>query len=266
VAEARLQKLLAAAGLCSRRGAEEMIRRGLVSVNGEVVADQGRLVDPDTARITVAGRPLAKSEPQRYYMFHKPENYLTSMGDPFGRPTIRPFLERLDVRVYPVGRLDNDVSGVLILTNDGELGKRLMHPSYMVPKTYRARVKGEPSERELDMIRSGKLVVGDKPCAPARARMLDSGPDAGWLELTLTEGRHRQVKKMCAAVGHRVVKLKRIAYCGLRLPGTLKAGDIVELDDAQVRHLKVKVGLLPPGDSESKKTPASKNVRGTKTN
>jgi pseudouridine synthase len=241
--EVRLQKYLATAGLCSRRRAEALMREGRVKVDGIPATELGFKIDPALVKVTVDDQAVSQSDELGYYMFHKPGGYLTSLSDPQGRPTIRPFLEALPIRVFPVGRLDRDVSGLLILTNDGELGKRLMHPSYMVPKIYRTLVRGDPGEEELNLLRSGRLIIEGKPAAPAEARIVRTGPDRGWLELVLTEGRHRQVKRMCGAVGHGVIKLKRLAYCGLWLPEALKAGEIMELSLDQVNALKTKVGL-----------------------
>jgi pseudouridine synthase len=151
-----------------------------------------------------------------------------------------------EVRLFPVGRLDRDVSGLLILTNDGELAKRLMHPSRMVPKVYRVLVEGDPDGAFLRLLSSGRLIVEGRPAAPAEARLVRSGPDRGWVELVLTEGRNRQVKRMCAAAGRPVVRLKRIAYCGLPLPPDLPPGAMRPLTASQVRVLKAAVGLAGP--------------------
>jgi 23S rRNA pseudouridine2605 synthase len=239
----RLQKILASSGLTSRRGAENLIRKGVVAVDGQTVNDQGRLVDPEISAITVEGRTIKQPEGLKYYLFHKPKGFLTTLFDPQKRPTIRPFLESLPVRVYPVGRLDMDVSGVLILTNDGELAKRLMHPSYLIPKVYRAKVKGVPNRSALELLSSGRLIIEDKPIAPAKVSLLSKGPDKGWLELNLTEGRHRQVKRMCSASGHPVIELKRICYCGLTIPAALEPGQIAELSASNVKMLLDRVGL-----------------------
>jgi pseudouridine synthase len=214
-----------------------------VKVDGEIVCDLGRKVDMASSTITVDEIPVKNLQGLRYYMFHKPKGYLTTLSDPQNRPTVLRFLEKLPARVYPVGRLDMDVSGLLILTNDGELAKRLMHPSYMIPKVYRARVEGVPDEGALKLLTDGSLIIGGKPISPAKARVLPTGPDKGWLELTLTEGRHRQVKRMCAACGHPVIELKRVCYCDLKLPSHLLAGQISELTSAQLQTLLKKVGL-----------------------
>ncbi|MDR2387176.1 MAG: rRNA pseudouridine synthase [Deltaproteobacteria bacterium] len=252
MAQVRLQKYLAEVGLCSRRKAEDLMRQGRVTVDGQVTEAPGHMIDPETATVALDGQVVGPPQKLAYYMFHKPSGFLTTLDDPRGRPTVKGFLDKLPVRVYPVGRLDLDVSGLLILTNDGQLAMRLMHPSYLVSKIYRAKVKGLPSEEKLDLLRTGQILILGKPAAPAKARMLKSGPDKGQLELTLTEGRHRQVKRMCAAIGHEVIRLKRIAYCDLPLPPDLPPGQTRKLSPSEIRHLKAQVGLVP-ADSDPKK-------------
>ncbi len=233
----RLQKIIAEAGLASRRGAERLIAEGRVKVNGRVVTEQGLKVDPGRDKIAVDGRLLPAPQKLHYFMFHKPAGYLTTLSDPQGRPTIKPWLDRLPVRVFPVGRLDMDVEGLLILTNDGPLAKNLMHPASQVPKIYRVKVEGRPDEAALDRLRSGRLMLGDRPAAPAEAQLVKTADDRAWILLTLTEGRHHQVKRMCSAIGHPVLKLKRVAYAGLEL-GQLRREDIRPLTAAEVRLLR----------------------------
>ncbi|MDR1312590.1 MAG: rRNA pseudouridine synthase [Deltaproteobacteria bacterium] len=239
----RIQKILADAGICSRRGAERLIREGRVTVNG-APAGLGSKAAPGKDSVAVDGAEVGAAEGLRYYMFHKPAGFLTALSDAkLGRATVMPFLEGLPARVYPVGRLDRDVSGFLVLTNDGELARRLMHPSYMVPKLYLASVKGEPDRADLELLGSGRLVMDGKRVAPAKARIVARGEDRGAVELTLTEGRHRQVKRMLSAVGHPVVVLKRKAYAGIPLDPALAPGETRPLTDREVRILKRKVGL-----------------------
>lgn len=240
--EDRLQKIIAEAGLASRRGAEKLIAEGRVMVDGQVVDQAGLKVDPAKSRIAVDGRTLPPPQRPRYYMFHKPAGYLTTLSDPKGRPTIKPYLETLPVRVFPVGRLDMDVEGLLILTNDGDLAKKLMHPSFQVPKVYRVKVSGRPDEADLEKLRSGRLMLGDRPAAPAGVELIKEAEDRAWLLLTLTEGRHHQVKRMCSAVGHPVLKLKRVSYAGLDL-GTLRREMIRPLTFSEIRALKEAVGI-----------------------
>ncbi len=240
----RLQKIIAEAGLASRRGAERLIDEGRVSVNGRVVTEPGSKADPGRDEIKVDGRLLPAPQKPSYYMFHKPAGYLTTLSDPQGRPTIKEFLDRLPVRLFPVGRLDMDVEGLLILTNDGALAKKLMHPSSHVPKTYRVKVSGLPDEEALETLRSGGLMLGDRPAAPALAELIKTAEDRAWIFLTLTEGRHHQVKRMCSAIGHPVLKLKRVSFGGLEL-GPLRREMIRPLSPAEVRLLKEAAGLEP---------------------
>jgi 23S rRNA pseudouridine2605 synthase len=240
----RIQKIIADAGITSRRGAERLILEGRVSVNGIAVTNLGARAVPGTDAVEVDGAAVGAPEALRHYMFHKPAGYLTALSDvKLGRATIMHFLKRLPERVYPVGRLDRDVSGILILTNDGELARRLMHPSYLVPKIYRAAVEGSPGERALNLLRSGRLMMDGKPCAPAEARIIARGEDRGSVELTLTEGRHRQVKRMLSAAGHPVTVLKRRSYAGIPLDPDLPPGGIRPLTALEIRTLRRKVGL-----------------------
>ena len=238
----RLQKVIAEAGLCSRRGAEKLIAEGRVAVNGRTVQECGVKVNPDRDSVSVDGRPLPPPQKLHYFMFNKPSGYLTTLSDPKGRPTIKSYLNALPVRVFPVGRLDMDVEGLLLLTNDGELAKKLMHPSTKIPKIYLVKVDGLPDSKDLEKLRSGKLMLGDRPAAPAEAELIKTALDKagqarGWLLLTLTEGRHHQVKRMCSAVGHPVVKLKRVSYGGLER-GNLRREQIRALTAAEIRQLK----------------------------
>jgi pseudouridine synthase len=242
LSEERLQKILAAAGLASRRGAARLIMEGRVLVDGIPAQTPGQRIDPSSV-VTLDGLEIGASEQKIYLMLHKPAGYVTTLSDPQGRPAIKDLLGGVRQRVFPVGRLDRDVSGLLILTNDGELAKRLMHPSFMIPKVYRAKVEGRPGREFIETLRSGRIVIEGRPAAPAKARMLRSGPDAGCLELVLTEGRNRQVKRMCAAAGHPVEVLRRVAYCGIELPSNLPPGKHQRLSPEEVAMLKKSVGL-----------------------
>jgi 23S rRNA pseudouridine2605 synthase len=240
----RLQKIIAEAGLSSRRGAERLIANGKVKVNGIVVSNLGAKAVPGVDEISVSGKVIGTKEPTYYYMFHKPSGVLTALKDEqLNRPTIFSYIKELPVRVYPVGRLDRDVSGFLVLTNDGELASRLMHPSYRVPKVYRAKVNGIPDKNDLEMLQSGSLIIKGKPAAPAEAGIITKGPDKGFIELILTEGRHRQVKRMLKAIGHPVILLKRIAYSGIPLDPNLPPGSVRKLTAAEIQILKDRVLL-----------------------
>jgi 23S rRNA pseudouridine2605 synthase len=230
----RLAKYLAHAGVASRRAAEGLIGEGRVSVDGETVRDPARDVD-EANRVVVDSRVLAGPEPRVVYALHKPVGVLSTAHDPRGRPTVVELVgERAGEhrRLYPVGRLDADSSGLILLTNDGELANRLTHPRYGVAKTYRARVAGGPvGEVALGALRSG-VALEDGPTAPARVRRV--GGDQ--LELTISEGRNHQVRRMCEAVGHRVLALERVRLGPVRLGG-LPVGACRRLGQAEVQAL-----------------------------
>jgi 23S rRNA pseudouridine2605 synthase len=229
----RLAKHLAHAGVASRRSAEALIAAGRVRVDGELVRDPARDVD-ERNHVEVDDRPLAGPEPRVVYALHKPVGVLSTARDTHGRPTV---LELLDERrrLYPVGRLDADTSGLILLTNDGELANRLTHPRYEVPRTYRARIAGgPPGAGALNTLRAG-VELEDGPTAPARVRVLPGAGDE--LELTIREGRNHQVRRMCAAVGHPVLALRRIAFGPLRL-GDLAPGAHRRLGEAELRKLR----------------------------
>ncbi|MBW2092555.1 MAG: rRNA pseudouridine synthase [Deltaproteobacteria bacterium] len=238
----RLQKILAQAGVASRRGAEQLILAGRVKVNKKIVSKLGFKADSDKDLIEVDGRRIKLNTDKVYYLFYKPPGYLTTLKDPFGRPTISQLLRPIKKRVFPVGRLDMDTEGLLLLTNDGELSARLMHPRYHVPKSYRVKVKGQLSDMAQARLAGGMIVLGDRPVNPAKVEVIKRGQDRTWLMITLTEGRHRQIKRMCSQVGHPVLKLKRVSYGPLTL-GRLARGAIRPLKEAEVRVLKEMTGL-----------------------
>lgn len=253
----RLQKIIAQAGLASRRSAEKMILQGRVKVNGTVVTELGRKADPEKDKIEVDGRRIKLEKNNFYYIFNKPSGYLVTFKDTLNRPTITKFLTSLNHRVFPVGRLDMDTEGLLVLTNDGELSARLMHPRYHVPKTYRVKVKGRPSEMTMAKLAGGVLILGDKPVKPAVVDLIKQGRDRTWLSITLTEGRHRQIKRMCSQVGHPVLKLKRTQFGPLKL-GRLPSGAIRPLTVPEISAVKKAAGIAgkkrkPGSPAERKK-------------
>ena len=228
----RLARYLAHAGVASRRSAEAMIAAGRVSVEGEIVKDPARAVG-EGSRVAVDGRVLAGPEPRVLYAVNKPVGVVSTARDTHGRQTVVGLVSAPGLRLYPVGRLDADSSGLILLTNDGELANRLTHPRFEVPKTYVARVGGGPvGERALAALRAG-LELEDGPTAPAAARALG----AHTIELTIREGRNRQVRRMCAAVGHPVSALQRVGFGPLRLDG-LKEGASRRLSAAEVERLR----------------------------
>jgi 23S rRNA pseudouridine2605 synthase len=227
----RLAKYLAHAGVASRRAAEEIVRAGRVTVAGEVMLDPACDVD-ESSTVAVDGCLLAGAEETVVYVVNKPIGVVSTAKDTHGRPTVVELVAHETARLYPVGRLDADTTGLILLTNDGELAHRLTHPSFEVKKTYRASVRGGPvGEPALRRLREG-VRLEDGVTAPAQVRQLE----AGVLELTIHEGRNRQVRRMCEAVGHRVVALERIAFGPLRL-GRLPSGTHRRLKQAELQRL-----------------------------
>jgi 23S rRNA pseudouridine2605 synthase len=228
----RLVKYLAHAGVASRRAAEPLIAAGRVSVDGETVTDPARDVD-DRNIVSFDGRVLAGAEPHVVYVLHKPLGVLSTVSDTHGRPTVVELVPAGSLRLYPVGRLDSDSSGLILLTNDGELANRLTHPRFQVPKTYRATLaRGPVSGQALQQLRLG-VTLEDGPTAPAQVRRLASDV----IELTIREGRNRQVRRMCESVGHPVLALQRTAFGALKL-GELAPGEHRRLDEAELGRLR----------------------------
>jgi len=230
----RLQKVLARLGFGSRRACEELIADGRVTVDG-AVADLGRRVDVDTDTVAVDGAPVGVKPDLVHYLLNKPAGVITTADDPHGRPTVVDLVPA-EPRIFPVGRLDGDTEGLLLLTNDGQLAHRLTHPSFGVEKEYLAHVRGEPSRAALRGLRDG-IVLDDGPTAPARV----STVDASLLRITIHEGRNRQVRRMCEAVGHPVRRLVRTRI-GPIVDPKLAPGEWRALGRDEVRSLEVAVG------------------------
>jgi len=225
----RLAKRLAHAGVASRRAAETIVGEGRVRVGGELITDPARDVG-DGEEVTVDGRLLGGPEPRVVYALNKPVGVVSTARDTHGRPTVTELLDAAGARLYPVGRLDADSAGLILLTNDGELANRLMHPRYQVPKTYRVKIAGGAvGAPQLRALREG-VELEDGRTGPARVRSIGRGE----LELTISEGRNRQVRRMCEAVGHPVTELTRVAFGGLRLgslqPGAYRLLSLTEVD------------------------------------
>jgi 23S rRNA pseudouridine2605 synthase len=228
----RLAKYLAHAGVASRRAAEGLIAAGRVSVDGRPVTDPARAVD-EHSRVALDGRALDGPEPRVLYLLHKPVGVLSTARDERGRRTVLALVPAGGLRLYPVGRLDRDSSGLMLLTNDGELANRLTHPRFQVPKTYRVKLGGGPLGRAtLEALRRG-VELEDGPTAGARVRRLGEHE----LELTISEGRNRQVRRMCETVGHPVLELQRTRFGPLRL-GALGPGEHRRLRPAEVERLR----------------------------
>ena len=238
----RLQKIISAAGVTSRRKAEELIKAGRVSVNGRVISELGTKADPEHDHIRVNGRLLQGTRRQLYLLLNKPKGYVTTLNDPEGRPTVTDLLRGIGGRVYPVGRLDYASEGLLILTNDGELANLLTRAASHVPKTYLVKVSGRPAEDALAKLRSGVTLrdAGNAPfrTAPAKVRLLRDAPNP-WYEVTLIEGRNRQIHRMFKEVGHHVEKIKRVRYGPLQLD--VPPGEFRKLLPREVEQLKAAV-------------------------
>jgi 23S rRNA pseudouridine2605 synthase len=240
----RLAKHLAHAGVASRRAAEAMIAAGRVTVDGETVTDPARAVTGAEA-IVVDGAPVGTAPRHVVYAVHKPAGVVSTAHDTHGRPTVVDLVPEAGTRLYPIGRLDADTTGLILLTNDGELANHLTHPRYEVPKTYRAKVASPPvGDRALRRLRDG-VELDDGPTAPAQVRRLR--PDV--VELTIREGRKRQVRRMCEAVGHPVLALRRVAFGSLAL-GDLPAGANRRLTAAEVERLRA-AGRAPTRPARS---------------
>jgi 23S rRNA pseudouridine2605 synthase len=246
----RLQKIIAAAGVASRRKAEEFIAAGLVSVNGHTVTELGTKADPDRDHIKVNGKLLKQAERHVYLLLNKPKGYITAASDPEGRPTVLDLVRGVGSRVYPVGRLDYASEGLLLLTNDGSLAQKLTHASSHVPKTYLVKIAGKPAKEQIEKLRGGialprettplKAPVGKAAAtqvrrsspvktAPARISLVRES-DNPWYEVTLIEGRNRQIRRMFEEIGHHVEKIKRVRYGPLQL----------DVDPGKFRHLTIR--------------------------
>jgi 23S rRNA pseudouridine2605 synthase len=232
----RLHKLLADAGVASRRAAERLIAAGRVRVNGVVVVEPGTHADPERDAVEVDGRPLPEAGPKRYLLLHKPPGFLTTREDPRGRPCVFDLVPDTGVRLHSVGRLDFDAEGLLLLTNDGALTYRLTHPRHGVRRVYHVLVEGRVEPSVLEALRRG-VVLEDGPARVERARRLRAGGEGlHWIELGLAEGRYREVKRLCRAVGLTVRRLRRVAFGPLEL-GRLEAGQWRELAPGEVARL-----------------------------
>lgn len=217
----RLHKFIAQCGAGSRRKAEQMIQEGRVSVNNEVVRTLGVQIDPHRDKIKLDNKLLKGPQPRTYLLFYKPKGCLSSMKEEGSRPSIPQFLKRIKVRVFPVGRLDYDAEGILLLTNDGEMAKVLAHPRYNIPRRYLVKVKGIPSEEKLRALKRG-IKLEDGFTRPATARLMSITKAANcWIAITVLEGRNRLIKRMFQQLGHPALKLKRVQFSFLGLGGLL---------------------------------------------
>ncbi|HET8890949.1 MAG TPA: pseudouridine synthase [Candidatus Angelobacter sp.] len=248
----RLQKIIAAAGVTSRRKAEELITQGRVSVNGQIVTELGSKADIERDHIKVDGKLLQGAERHVYLLLNKPKGYVTTVTDPERRPTVMDLIQGVGARIYPVGRLDWASEGLLLLTNDGELASKLTHASSHVAKTYLVKIAGKAKEEEIDKLRRGiKIGAGLGPrrlqalhTAPAQIRLMKEATNP-WYEVTLIEGKNRQIRRMFEEIGHHVEKIKRVRYGPLTLD--VEPGEFRELAPGEVAGLRRAVrGDKPP--------------------
>jgi pseudouridine synthase len=236
----RLNKILAQAGLSSRRGADRLIAEGHVTVNGVVTRDLATLADPDVDIVALRGTPLPHAEGKRYVLLHKPSGYVTTVRDPRGRPTVADLVRDVGARLYPVGRLDWDVEGVLLMTNDGDLTHRLLHPRYGLPRVYEVEVRGRVAPGDLPRWRRG-VTLEDGPATPVSVELVRPVGTTTLLRLTFTEGRKHEVKRYCEALGHPVHRLRRVAFGPVTL-GDLPRGAYRPLTPREVGALRSAAG------------------------
>ena len=234
----RINKYIASCGVASRRKAEEIILDRRVKVNGEIVSELSFNIDENKDIVEIDGKVISLSENHVYIVLNKPEGYITTVKDQFDRPSVLDLVTDIKERVYPIGRLDYETSGLLILTNDGDLTYKLTHPKHEVDKTYVALVKGQPTYEELKNFRDG-LEIEDYKTAPAKIRVVDVNEEKNYskCEIKIHEGRNRQVRKMCKAINHPVLRLRRIAMGDIRLKG-LKVGEYRHLTKEEIEYLK----------------------------
>lgn len=232
----RLQTVLAHAGVASRRKAAELIKDGKVKIDGRVNTEAGSRIDPGEHRITVNGRLISREENKYYFIFNKPKDVISTVTDTHNRKKVTDFFSHINARLYPVGRLDKDTTGILIVTNDGELAHKLAHPSFRIDKEYEVKIKGVLPPRDLMDLKRGVRLDGRKT-APCRIRLVKKTSREGIYRIKLHEGRKRQIRRMFGSAGHSVVELKRIKYAGLTA-GRLKEGQYRELTKKEVERLK----------------------------
>lgn len=248
----RLQKFLARAGVTSRRQAEDLIREGKVKVNGRVVTELGVKIDPDKDRVQVEGKKVQPPAPPVTFMLHKPYGCVSTTRDPQGRRTVLDLAPKDYGRLYPVGRLDYDATGLMLLTNDGELAQRLTHPRYQVPRTYRVTVAGEIEDKALEKL-AGGIELDGRPVS-TEVKLLKKGSGKTILEITVWEGRYHLIKRLLQDVGYPVLKLKRVAFGPLRL-GRLVRGACRPLTRQELLNLQLTVGRKYLKAAASGKTP-----------
>ncbi len=239
----RLNKLLAERGLASRRGADKLIADGLVAVNGKKVYEMGIKVNPNKDKIIVDGKPIKAKTENIYIMFNKPKNVITSMNDPLGRPTVADFMGELPVRVFPIGRLDWESEGLLLLTNDGDFTQKVMHPKTEVTKTYHVKLDGQPKDYQIKKLLTGVSIPGGRVKAKhveklkmTKTNSKKTSEKNDWYKIVITEGKNHQVREMFKKIGFDVIKLHRVAIGKLRI-GALDRGQMVFLNEAATQRV-----------------------------
>ena len=247
----RIQKIISAAGISSRRKAEALILEGSVTLNGKVVTELGTKADPDKDHIKVNGKLINPSQTKVVLLLNKPKSFITSMSDPEGRPTIVSLLKGIKGRVYPIGRLDYDTEGLLLLTNDGDLANGLMHPSSSIIKTYHVKVKDVLDDSEIKNLEEGVKIMG-KMTAPAQVKKIGKTDENSWIEMKIHEGKNQQIKRMLFQLRHPVMKIKRVGYAFLTLAG-VPSGKFRHLDSSEVKRLRNMV-------AEKKSKPAKRKI------
>lgn len=242
----RLNKAIAAAGVASRREADRLIQSGAVRLNGDVVTEMGTTMNPDEDRLEVNGRTIKmpKKGRREVWALYKPKNTVSTLSDPEGRPTLADFFPRTSLRLFPVGRLDYDAEGLILLTNDGDLAQRMAHPSFGVEKIYLVKVKGVTTQEELRELGKGPVLDGRKRQG-IKARVLHVRNDKTWVEVTLKEGIHHHIKKVFAGIGHRVLKIKRYRIGTVEL-GEMKPGETRKLGQTETTWMMERKKHSPP--------------------
>lgn len=232
----RLQKYMAKSGVASRRKSEKMIEEGLVKLNGKIVTEQGIEIDPDKDIVMVDNKTIRLEEHKIYIMLNKPLGYVTTMDDEKDRKIIIDLIDNVDERIYPIGRLDMDTSGLMLLTNDGKVTNKITHPRNEVVKKYIAIVNGTPNKLELTKFRKGLMIDG-KRTSPATIKIMKNYETESILEIEINEGRNRQIRKMCEAINHPIKKLKRVSIGEIQLGG-LPVGEWRHLDEEEMKYIK----------------------------
>lgn len=232
----RINKFMATCGVASRRKCDELIQMGHVKINANICTKVGVQIDPEVDLVTVDDKPIRLTNTYVYYMLNKPCNVVTTMSDPHGRPTVMDYIPQTKYRLFPIGRLDYNTSGLLLFTNDGDVAQKLLHPSFEFGKTYIVEIRGEIDNNAINQLRNG-VDIGDFVTSPAVVEVLDSKRNTTTIKIVIHEGKNRQVRRMFDAVGHKVVRLQRVAIGKIKL-GDLPIGKYRELTKDEIAYIK----------------------------